>query len=145
MSKTIHYGFVVIALIAVLVVRVPSQQHTQNGKGAKSAVTASNFRWTTYTNGWADLSYSLRNNTDVDIHNVKYRVIFYGAKGEPIHYEEPYQGAREIPAHLAVTETVTLMEGGLNIYHSTVSLRVQILSYDNTPSGENKPDPDRNR
>jgi hypothetical protein len=81
----------------------------------------------------------------VDVHNVKYRVVFYGANGEPIHYEEPYEGASEIPAHLAVTETVRLMEGGLNIYHSTVRLRIQILSYDNAAPSDNKQDRNPNQ
>jgi hypothetical protein len=49
-------------------------------------ISAYNFRWTTYQNGWAELSFSLRNNLKTDVKNVKFRVIFFGRDGEPIHY-----------------------------------------------------------
>ena|ERR1700676_2988246 len=95
---------------------------------AKKAITASNFRFTTYQNGWADLSYSLRNNTKTDVTKVVYRVIFSDQSGQPIHFEDGYAG--NIPAELAVMETVRLTDGGLNIYHATAHLRVDVLSYD---------------
>ncbi len=94
----------------------------------KKAITASNFRWTTYQNGWADLSYSLRNNTKTDVTKVTYRVIFSDQSGQPIHFENGYTGS--IPAGLAVMETVKLTDGGLNIYHATAHLRVDVLSYE---------------
>ena len=95
---------------------------------AKKAITASNFRWTTYQNGWVDLSYSLRNNTKADVTKVTYRVIFSDQSGQPIHFEDGLAG--NIPAGLAVMETVKLMDGGLNIYHATAHLRVDVLSYE---------------
>jgi hypothetical protein len=60
---------------------------------------------------------------------VKYRVIFYGRSGDPIHYEDG-EVLGSIPAGLAVQETIKIMDGGLNLFHSTARMRVQILSYD---------------
>lgn len=115
-----------LALLTCLCTSGLGQQKLPTSK--KPPITASNYRWTTYQNGWVDLSCSLHNNTKNDVHKVNYRVIFYGSNGEPIHFEEGWAG--RIPAGLAVMETVTLMDGGLNIYHSTARLRVEVLSYE---------------
>lgn len=37
--------------------------------------------------GW-DMSYSLKNNTDEPIQNVKIRFIYYNKNGEQVHYED---------------------------------------------------------
>jgi hypothetical protein len=113
------------ALLTTCCLTVLAQQKVP---AAKKAIAASNFRWTTYQNGWVDLSYSLRNNTKTDVTKVVYRVIFSDQSGQPIHFEDGYAG--NIPAGLAVMETVRLMDGGLNIYHATGHLRVDVLSYE---------------
>ena len=107
-----------------------AQQQKSPAKKPKLApITASNYQWTTYKNGWAELSFSLRNNTKSEVQKVKYRVIFYRRNGEPIHFEDG-DVLGGIPPGLAVQETKTIMEGGLNLYHSTAKLRVEIISYD---------------
>jgi hypothetical protein len=92
-------------------------------------ITGFNFKWTTYQNGWADLSFSLRNNTRNDVKNVNFRVVFYNAGGEPIHFEED-SASDTIPPGLAVQKTIRIYEGGLNLYHSAARMRVVVLSID---------------
>lgn len=119
-----------ILILAVTACWTPAFGQEKKQQTPRSPITASNYRWTTYTNGWAELSYSLKNNTRFKVKNVKHRVVLYGRSGEPIHYEEPYDTTFEIAPGLAVTRTIHIMEGGLNIYHSTASIRVEILAYD---------------
>jgi hypothetical protein len=98
-------------------------------------ISAYNFRWTTYDNGWAELSFALRNNTKTDVKNVKLRVIFFGRDGEPIHYQEA-EVLETIPTGLAVQKTINVMEGGLNLFHSTAQTKVKILSFDEVKAHE---------
>jgi hypothetical protein len=119
-------------LFCCFVISVGAQQKRPVAK--KDPITGGNFRWTTYTNGSADLSYSLRNNTKNEVTKVNCRVIFYGAGGEPVHYEDGYVAS--IPAGLAVMETVNIFSGGTNLYHSTVRIRVEILSYEGKPQDQ---------
>lgn len=91
-------------------------------------ITSLNLRWTTYQNGWADLSFSLHNNTQEDVKNVKYRIVFYDRNREPIHYEDGT--IQEIPAKLSVQRVHKILLGGVSLKESTASIKVVIRSFE---------------
>ena len=70
-------------------------------------ITAYNYQWTTFQNGSADLSFSVRNNTKSVVKDVKYRLVFLDRNGNPIHYEE--RAVYQIEPGLAVMETVNIV------------------------------------
>ena len=107
-----------------------SAQQTQQRKTAKSSlpIVAYNYQWTTFQNGSADLSFSVRNNTKALVSNVKYRLVFLDRNGDPINYEEGT--IAEIEPGLAVMETKNIFSGGLNLRNSTARFRFDVLSHE---------------
>src|ERR1700687_1354574 len=118
-SKAFRRTFLVTVVLVCIAFPLAGQQKSS---AKKATITGGGFRWTTYTNGSADLSYSLRNNAKTEVTKVNCRVIFYGSGGEPVHFEDGY--VDHIPAGLAVMQTVNLYQGGTTLYHSTVRMRV---------------------
>jgi hypothetical protein len=99
----------VSALFLFLTSAALAQRTTPKTK-PRPPVSGLNFRNTTYRNGWCDITFSLRNNTDQDLTKVKYRLVFYNKDREAIHYRDGVSG--EIPAGLAVQQKLMLMNDG---------------------------------
>jgi integrase len=92
--------------LLVLFVGAANAQAKPAPKEKTPSITAYDYRWTTFQNGFADVSFAVRNRTTKDVTKVTFRLIFYDGNGEPIHYEDCYEGL--IPAGLAVQPTVSL-------------------------------------
>ena len=121
--KTTIFAIVFLLFAGVVQAQKP---HKPAATKPRDPVAGTNYQWRHDSHGQNYLSFSVRNDLDIDLVSVKYRIIFYDKNREPVDYLDGE--VQRIPAGLAVHQEQLVPGATFDRWKDDGSFRLIITS-----------------